>query len=213
MPERLLPSIHQTLDSLPQLSLVIDRHGIIQFANRSWKAYSFRRGISSRLEWVGINYFEVMEELILKPEHMMVLRKSLRSIFGGEHLVYRGEFPKPPALKDSSKYFRLEAFPLIEDDNREGYSVVISHQAVPGPSEQRVRLPKKAIPVCKPPQQHFQPICASCKSIRDDKDRWATIESFLQQQLSVQFTHDICPSCIRQLYPQYARALEGSAGN
>lgn len=48
------------------------------------------------------------------------------------------------------------------------------------------------------------PICASCKSIRNRNEEWITIEQYLKQQLSIQFTHDICLDCIRLLYPQYA---------
>lgn len=45
------------------------------------------------------------------------------------------------------------------------------------------------------------PICASCKSVRDDKGYWSKIETYLNQNTEAQFTHGICPSCMKKLYP------------
>ena len=45
------------------------------------------------------------------------------------------------------------------------------------------------------------PICASCKKIRDDKGYWNQIEGFIEQNSDAQFSHGICPDCLKQLYP------------
>lgn len=47
------------------------------------------------------------------------------------------------------------------------------------------------------------PICASCKKIRDDSGYWNQLESFIETRATVQFSHGICPECLRTLYPQY----------
>ncbi len=44
------------------------------------------------------------------------------------------------------------------------------------------------------------PICASCKSIRDDKGYWKRIESYVSQHSEADFTHSICPACDEKLY-------------
>ena len=48
------------------------------------------------------------------------------------------------------------------------------------------------------------PICANCKKIRNDQAYWERLESYFKEQLNVDFTHGICPDCVRQLYPQLA---------
>ena len=48
------------------------------------------------------------------------------------------------------------------------------------------------------------PICASCKKIRNDDGAWEIIESYLREHAKVEFSHGICPDCIRKLYPEYA---------
>jgi GAF domain-containing protein len=39
------------------------------------------------------------------------------------------------------------------------------------------------------------PICAQCKKIRDDKNDWQPIESYLVSRAEVSFTHGLCPTC------------------
>jgi hypothetical protein len=48
------------------------------------------------------------------------------------------------------------------------------------------------------------PICASCKRIRDDTGYWQQLESYISQYSSAEFSHGICPECLRKLYPDLA---------
>jgi PAS domain S-box-containing protein len=48
------------------------------------------------------------------------------------------------------------------------------------------------------------PICSSCKKIRDDDGYWQKIESYISERTQAEFTHGICPDCVRKLYPQFA---------
>jgi PAS domain S-box-containing protein len=45
------------------------------------------------------------------------------------------------------------------------------------------------------------PICSGCKKIRDDHDNWTAIESYISQRSDINFTHSLCPDCLRTLYP------------
>lgn len=45
------------------------------------------------------------------------------------------------------------------------------------------------------------PICAACKRIRDDKGYWQQIEEYVRERTDADFSHGICPSCARRLYP------------
>lgn len=47
------------------------------------------------------------------------------------------------------------------------------------------------------------PICASCKSIRDDKGYWKKIETYIEYNTDAVFTHGLCPTCAEELYPGY----------
>jgi CheY-like chemotaxis protein len=47
------------------------------------------------------------------------------------------------------------------------------------------------------------PICAYCKQIRDEGDRWSQVEEYVSRRTEAQFSHGICPDCYeRHLKPQ-----------
>jgi CheY-like chemotaxis protein len=46
------------------------------------------------------------------------------------------------------------------------------------------------------------PICAACKKIRDDNGYWQRVESFVQKHSEAQFTHGMCPECVKKWYPE-----------
>ena len=45
------------------------------------------------------------------------------------------------------------------------------------------------------------PICSNCKRIRDDKGYWKMLESYIKEHSGAEFSHGICPPCMKQLYP------------
>jgi hypothetical protein len=45
------------------------------------------------------------------------------------------------------------------------------------------------------------PICSSCKKIRDDRGYWNQIEAYIRDHSEAEFTHSICPECVKKLYP------------
>lgn len=46
------------------------------------------------------------------------------------------------------------------------------------------------------------PICASCKKIRDSEDYWHQVEEYISTHSAVEFSHSICPDCMKKLYPE-----------
>jgi PAS domain S-box-containing protein len=48
------------------------------------------------------------------------------------------------------------------------------------------------------------PICASCKKIRDDKGYWTQIEAYIHEHSQAQFTHGLCPDCLKKAMEKVA---------
>jgi PAS domain S-box-containing protein len=48
------------------------------------------------------------------------------------------------------------------------------------------------------------PICAGCKSIRNDRGYWEQVEQYIEQHSDAHFSHGLCPECVVRLYPDYA---------
>jgi len=45
------------------------------------------------------------------------------------------------------------------------------------------------------------PICAWCKKIRDDAGYWQKLETFIGKHSGAEFSHSICPECLREKFP------------
>ncbi|RKY52331.1 MAG: hypothetical protein DRP89_07855, partial [Candidatus Neomarinimicrobiota bacterium] len=54
------------------------------------------------------------------------------------------------------------------------------------------------------------PICANCKKIRDDKGYWEEVEKYISERSDVDFTHGLCPDCMKKLYPDIYEKIYGS---
>ncbi|MDD3992785.1 MAG: PAS domain S-box protein [Desulfobacterales bacterium] len=59
------------------------------------------------------------------------------------------------------------------------------------------------------------PICSHCKKIRNDKGDWEQIEVYIKEHSEVDFSHSLCPECMKKLYPEMYKPLKqmGSIGN
>ena len=49
--------------------------------------------------------------------------------------------------------------------------------------------------------QGLLPICSYCKKIRNDRNYWQQVESYISDRSEAEFSHGICPDC----YEKYAR--------
>jgi len=47
------------------------------------------------------------------------------------------------------------------------------------------------------------PICSGCKRIRDERKSWVPLESYISSHSEADFTHGICPECMKEMYPWF----------
>lgn len=45
------------------------------------------------------------------------------------------------------------------------------------------------------------PICAGCKSVRDDRGFWNQVETYIARRTDARFTHGLCPKCVAKYLP------------
>jgi len=50
--------------------------------------------------------------------------------------------------------------------------------------------------------QGLLPICCYCKKIRDDRNYWHEVESYITTHSQAKFTHGICPECYQKVVQQ-----------
>lgn len=213
MPDSISSSITQSLNALKHNVLVIGSNGVIRFANVHWEEFNQLYGISDPSDWLELSVLELFRERLADAEGMMKLEHLLLDIFQETRLASSIELDIL-TMSRGSRIFRLELFLLITEQITTSQTAILTLRDI-GPSAPVVE-PVSPTPVTRTPgtlylhkkNQCLVPICAACKSVRNIQQEWISIERFLQAQLSLQFTHDICPDCIRELYPKYAAALK-----
>jgi K+-sensing histidine kinase KdpD len=52
------------------------------------------------------------------------------------------------------------------------------------------------------------PVCAACKSIRDEHGNWRQMEEYLSEHSKAKFTHGMCPACMEAWYGDEMRRLD-----
>jgi AmiR/NasT family two-component response regulator len=52
------------------------------------------------------------------------------------------------------------------------------------------------------------PICARCKSIRDDQGLWLRVEEYIEQHSAATFTHGLCPVCMNLMMAEVQQLKE-----
>ncbi|MFC9707109.1 hypothetical protein ACFTRD_03005 [Paenibacillus sp. NPDC056933] len=105
------------------------------------------------------------------------------------------------------RWFRLELTPLRQaDPTLLSDLALIAHTDVTEQKHIEQQL-KKALSEVRT-LRGLLPICAVCKQIKDEQDAWNSVESYLEKHTHAEFTHDICPDCIRRLYPKYSNILD-----
>ena len=51
------------------------------------------------------------------------------------------------------------------------------------------------------------PVCSYCKNIRDDKGYWSQIEAYISTHSEAQFSHSICPDCLKKHHNETYESL------
>jgi len=97
----------------------------------------------------------------------------------------------------------IAAFFAIRKMNLQNFSLLeknLESEQLKKELEQNVRELKEALMEVKT-LKCLLPICSGCKKIRDDNGSWKQIESYLHDHSDLEFSHGLCPDCIRKLYP------------
>lgn len=50
------------------------------------------------------------------------------------------------------------------------------------------------------------PICMHCKKVRDDHQYWQQVEGYFHRFIGVEFSHGVCPECMKVHYPEMQKA-------
>ena len=55
--------------------------------------------------------------------------------------------------------------------------------------------------------QGILPICSFCKNVRNEDGYWSQIELYIQSHSEAEFSHSICPECVKIHYPEECASI------
>ncbi len=96
-------------------------------------------------------------------------------------------------------------------EKRETKILSLSNMALKQEIEERKRVEEEREKLIYELQQALEkvktlsgllPICSGCKKIRDDQGYWNQMEEYIRDHSEADFTHSICPECVKELYPE-----------
>jgi PAS domain-containing protein len=89
---------------------------------------------------------------------------------------------------------------LVTGDNRRDVELLITTSPLPpGPVPLALLILEDIAEVSR--LREIIPICAKCKKIRDDHQFWQNVETYFAEYSGVDFSHGLCPECVKVLYP------------
>lgn len=53
------------------------------------------------------------------------------------------------------------------------------------------------------------PICSYCKKVRDDRNYWKQVETYVAERSDAEFSHGICPDCYETIVKPEMKSLKG----
>lgn len=206
-----------SFQSMQHQLIIVDHNWIIRSCNTAWQ-----QGLGQLLPKPGVSghsstipetsyYLRLIEGWTLREEQAKNAKivqelKSITAPFIDSHTYDISV----QTAHNEQRWFRLELTPLIQaDPSLLSDLALIAHTDVTE-QKQTERQLKKALSEVRT-LRGLLPICAVCKQIKDEQDSWNSVESYLEKHTHAEFTHDICPDCIRRLYPKYSNILDKHA--
>ncbi len=133
--------------------------------------------------------------------------------FAGNEIPYLESYDFNIAIRALSAYFLIFLFAAVMEELRDSIQKNLNKSKVE--MEKSVTELEKAQAVKEnlihelkelmnevSTLQGILPMCSCCKKIRNDEGFWDRVENFITDHTEAQFSHGICPDCIKELYSE-----------
>lgn len=187
--------LRRTIDAIPHLIFIVDADVRILFANtaarealRAAPEYLFRRSgevlscIHSTEAPEGCGRAESCRHCVIRTSVNRAFRGGVTS---RENVTM--ELAGEPAGASGSHevYLSVSASPFQYENER---FVLLVLEDI----GELVQLKK------------MLPLCVKCKKVHTEEGYWKQIEGYLSGRLGIDFSHGLCPDCLKTLYPDFA---------
>jgi PAS domain S-box-containing protein len=185
---------HDLIESASDLIQSVRPDGQFLFANRAWRE---TLGFSES-DLSGLSFFNIVAE-----DHRDECREMFYKIFSGES----GLQIETVFVTSDGRKITVEGTSDCEMEGGRAVSVrsifrdVTTRKQADAERERLVEELRTTIASVKE-LGGLLPICASCKRIRDEDNRWHRLETFISAHSRAEFSHGLCPDCAEKLFPR-----------
>jgi PAS domain-containing protein len=92
---------------------------------------------------------------------------------------------------------------FVDGDSRKPMELLITASPMPDSGERLALLILEDVTELLS-LRRLLPICMKCKKIRDDAQYWRELEDYFHHHIGVDFSHGLCPACVKQFYREYS---------
>ncbi|GIP44550.1 hypothetical protein J45TS6_30090 [Paenibacillus sp. J45TS6] len=198
-------TLEDSYDQFRSATVIINEEGLISSYNQTWLTKISELLPYPAESYLKMNYYRVLSEIPGTCIHnIQLIILHLQKVLERHTTGYACEIS---TLTDQGyTWFQLEASPYKTSLQPDFVGLVISYYDITPFKTLETHLSHASSQIKT--LRGMLPICAVCKRIRDEEDEWNPVESFVEKNTHAEFTHDICPDCIRRVYPQYSHFLD-----
>jgi hypothetical protein len=190
----ILKPIHSSLPQEEQLRLILC-HSYLAECN---DVFARIEGVERARQIIGSRLTDLIPPS--NPCHLVFLRSFIQS---GYRLA---DFELIEANNNCTlRCFAVSATGIVKDDHLIRIWGVLRDVSVrKRAEEERERLVRELQGVLAEAKilSGVLPICGHCKKIRDEQGHWTCVEEYITDHTGAQFSHGVCPSCAKKLYPE-----------
>lgn len=192
------------IENLAAASYLVQKHGLNNLkiaAPTGWGDYQLFFAV--RNDWPQLAMLLNKALATLQPAELSLIRNKWISV-RYEHGIQAGDIAKWGGLALGAAAL---VFLLLYMHNSRLRREIVERKAAEQERERVIGQLEAALGEVKT-LSGLLPICASCKKIRDDNGYWQQVEQYIQEHSTAEFSHSICPDCLKALYPEIARRQE-----
>lgn len=197
--------LEDSYDQFRSATVIINEGGFISSYNQTWLSKISTLLPYSTDSYLGMNYYVILSEIpgtCVHNTELIIL--NLQKVLELQTIGYVCEVS---SITDQGHlWLRIEASLYKTSLQPDFIGLVISHFDITSFKTLESHLSHASSQIKT--LRGMLPICAVCKRIREEEDEWSPVESFVEKNTYAEFTHDICPDCIRRLYPKYSHFLD-----
>ena len=190
-----------TVDSLLQLIFLLDEQGHILRANRTVEAWNLGKvGVVHGMEMHTLFhpgctdqgcYLETLwPQARGKLNQGQSVDRELEDTILSRHLSIQ---IRPIAARKNGLRIKAQSFAVAI------FGDITRRKRIERERERLIHELQEALANIKR-LRGLLPMCASCKKIRDDKGYWNELEAYISEHSEAEFTHGLCPDCMKKLY-------------